>query len=340
MPNYNTKNEILKKYYEEYLELDEGLSEQTIYSKLRDLRKYEEHTSFKCFSTFNKKQAGLFKGYYKKACNPTGETISASTILITFQNLKEFFTWLSRQKGYKTKINYDDLRIFNLTRKEENTARQVPYKNAPSLEHVKEAIHAMSLNSELERRNQALIAFALLTGARVQALISLRLGDVDEVNCIVRQNPKHVHTKFSKYIVTQFFEVGEDIQNIALSWVKHLRKKKGVSDNHPLFPASQGGFNAETQSFEIVGLSDRHITSTTTVREIFKEAYDPANLPYYKPHLLRDTLARHGERICKTPEQFKAWSQNLGHSSTLTTFNSYGEVHAHRQCELIKSLKE
>jgi hypothetical protein len=33
-----------------------------------------------------------------------------------------------------------------------------------------------------------------------------------------------------------------------------------------------------------------------------------------------------GERICRTPEQFKAWSQNLGHEKPLMTFCSYGNL--------------
>jgi hypothetical protein len=41
---------------------------------------------------------------------------------------------------------------------------------------------------------------------------------------------------------------------------------------------------------------------------------------------------------CKTPEEFKAWSQNLGHEKVLTTFTSYGAVAAHRQAALIKGL--
>ena len=44
-----------------------------------------------------------------------------------------------------------------------------------------------------------------------------------------------------------------------------------------------------------------------------------------------------GEQMCQTPEQFKAWSQNLGHESPLTTFTSYGKVSLHRQGELIRS---
>jgi hypothetical protein len=37
-------------------------------------------------------------------------------------------------------------------------------------------------------------------------------------------------------------------------------------------------------------------------------------------------------------EQFKAWSQNLGHENCLTTFSSYGEIPAARQAEIIRGL--
>jgi hypothetical protein len=45
-----------------------------------------------------------------------------------------------------------------------------------------------------------------------------------------------------------------------------------------------------------------------------------------------------GQRICQTPEQLKAWSQNLGHNSSLTTFTSYGEIAPSRQFEIIGAL--
>jgi hypothetical protein len=52
----------------------------------------------------------------------------------------------------------------------------------------------------------------------------------------------------------------------------------------------------------------------------------------------RNTLVRLGQEVCKTPEQFKAWSQNLGHEKVLTTFTSYGEVACQRQGEIIRGL--
>jgi len=45
-----------------------------------------------------------------------------------------------------------------------------------------------------------------------------------------------------------------------------------------------------------------------------------------------------GEKLCHTPEQFKAWSQNLGHEKALTTFSNYGEVATERQRDIIREL--
>jgi hypothetical protein len=50
-------------------------------------------------------------------------------------------------------------------------------------------------------------------------------------------------------------------------------------------------------------------------------------------------LATFGERTCRTPGDFKAFSQNIGHDKVLTTFTSYGEVPTERQAEIVRSLK-
>lgn len=56
------------------------------------------------------------------------------------------------------------------------------------------------------------------------------------------------------------------------------------------------------------------------------------------PHAIRDTIAMLGETRCNSPEEFKAWSQNLGHEHVLTTFTSYGNVAQHRQDEILNKL--
>ena len=45
-----------------------------------------------------------------------------------------------------------------------------------------------------------------------------------------------------------------------------------------------------------------------------------------------------GEQTCSTPEEFKAWSQNLGHEKVLTTLTSYGQVDRVRQGDIIRKL--
>jgi hypothetical protein len=47
---------------------------------------------------------------------------------------------------------------------------------------------------------------------------------------------------------------------------------------------------------------------------------------------------RLGQTVCQTPEEFKAWSQNLGHEKVLTTFLSYGQVESPRQGQIIRGL--
>ena len=95
----------------------------------------------------------------------------------------------------------------------------------------------------------------------------------------------------------------------------------------------EGGFIA-------AGLSRHGWSTTQPIRDAFKAGCAAAGLPYFNPHSLRDMLARLGERVCDTPEAFKAWSQNLGHNDVLTTLTSYGQVPAHRQAELIRGLGE
>ena len=87
-----------------------------------------------------------------------------------------------------------------------------------------------------------------------------------------------------------------------------------------------------------MGLEPVCWSTAATVIKVMREAYARVGLPYFHPHLLRKTLVQVGEQRCRTPEEFKAWSQNIGHESVMTTFRSYGNVSVERQGELIKGL--
>jgi hypothetical protein len=88
----------------------------------------------------------------------------------------------------------------------------------------------------------------------------------------------------------------------------------------------------------VSGLEREHWSNASPIRTIFREAFVRTGLPYFNPHSFRNTLVQLGQAVCKTPEEFKAWSQNLGHEKVLTTFTSYGEVPCQRQGEIIRGL--
>jgi integrase/recombinase XerD len=87
-----------------------------------------------------------------------------------------------------------------------------------------------------------------------------------------------------------------------------------------------------------LGLERKHWRDAGAIRRIFKQAFERVELPNYNPHSFRHTLAVLGVKICRTPEEWKAYSQNFGHSSPMTTFNSYGPVAPHRQAEILNAL--
>jgi integrase/recombinase XerD len=70
----------------------------------------------------------------------------------------------------------------------------------------------------------------------------------------------------------------------------------------------------------------------------FPSGFRGSGAPVFQSHSFRKTLALFGQEVCQTPEEFKAWSQNLGHESVMTTFSSYGQVAERRQAEIIRSL--
>ena len=98
----------------------------------------------------------------------------------------------------------------------------------------------------------------------------------------------------------------------------HHHRQRRLDD--PVFPATNMIVGAARQ-FEVAGLTREHWSSAAPIRGIFRDAFQAAGLPYFNPHSLRSTLVHLGETRCKSPEDFKAWSQNLGHEGVLFAFD-------------------
>lgn len=338
MPKHNAANERIKREYLHYLRHARRHSEASLDAVAKSLARFEEATGWKDFGKFHRAQALAFKRKLDDArAVRSVKPLSRATVNSTLSALRQFFIWLAGQPGYKSKLAYDDAEYFNLSEKEVRVANARRDKPFPTLDQVHHVVGLMPAAADIELRDRALIAFALLSGARDGALASFKMKHVNMAERLVQQDARDVKTKFSKTFTTWFFPVGGDALEIFTHYYAHLREKLFWGDDDPLFPATQLGLSAEG-GFTPVGLSRNGWNSAGPVRAIFRKAFERASLPYFNPHSFRDTLVQLGEKVCTTPESFKAWSQNLGHEGMLTTLTSYGQVSSHRQAELIRGM--
>ena len=340
MRKHSANNERIKRKYLTFLKQAKGQNEASIDAVAKAIARFESYNKYKDFKAFHFEQAIGFKKHLAgQTHHKTGGKLSLSTLNGAARHLKAFIQWLSQETGYKSRIKYSDAEYFNISEKEARTAKAKRQKSVASVEQIKHVLTVMPNGTAIEKRNRALIAFTLLTGARDSAMASMKLKHIDFNADTVYQDAREVNTKFSKTFTTCFFPVGDDVRDIVFQWVEYLRNKYSMNNEDPLFPKtkmSQGSDN----NFQVSGLTCEHWSSAAAIRKIFKGAFSLAELPDFNPHSFRNTLAVLGESLCHSAEEFKAWSQNLGHEGVLTTFYSYGEVQESRQVAIFKQFKE
>lgn len=338
MTKLNPANERIKRAYFVYLREARRRNDASIDGVAMALARFEASTGHRDFSKFHREQAVAFKRKLdQQIALRTGQRLSRATVNSTLSALRSFFIWLADQPGYKRRVSYSDADYFNLSEKDVRIAKAVREKPFPTIEQVNHVLRCAPATSDIELRDRALVALVLLTGVRDGALASLKLKHIDLVESRLDQDAREVKTKFSKTFSTWFFPVEGPAKAILAAWVSHLRDDLLWGGDDPMFPATRMELGPDG-GFVTAGLKREAWSTAEPIRRIFRQAFARAELPYFKPHSIRDTLVQLGEMSCQTPEEFKAWSQNLGHEKVLTTFASYGVVASHRQAELIHGL--
>ena len=299
--------------------------------------RFERGIGFKPFKRFHIEQALGFKRHIETDKNSkTGKPLSKASIDGILGLVKAFIAWLVGQPGYKSRITYADAEYFNLNAKDARAAhaeRDAPY---PTMEQCAHVFAQMSCATDIENRNRALFAFLMLTGARNGAIASLRLKRVDIVEGCVYQDARDVKTKFAKTFTTWFLPVDPAYLGCFKAWMNHLRQNLLFGHEDALFPKPEMGL--VEGSFAALGLSIETYANAGKIREVIKAAFLSAGLPAFAPHSFRKTLVKYGYQCCKTREQFKAWSLNLGHDSVVTTISAYCPISKERQAELIRGM--
>jgi integrase len=333
----NSENERIKHRYRGYLKEAKQLGEHSIDAVEKALDRFEDYTRRRDFRDFRPEQAVAFKRHLGEQRGiRTAERLSKATIYSTLNALREFFFWLAGQPGFRARLNYSDADYFKASLKDTAIAKAGREPRVPTLDQIRTVLGAMPASSSIEKRNRALIAFTILTGARDDAVASMRLKHLDLAERQVFQDARDVRTKFSKTFSTWFFPVGEEIEAIVAGWKGYLQTALNFGPEDALFPQTKVGIAADG-SFGNPELARAGWANAQPIRSIFKDAFEAAGLPYFNPHSFRNTLVQLGMEICRTPAELKAWSQNLGHEAVLTTLTSYGTIPAHRQRDLIRA---
>ncbi len=334
----NAANERMKREYLYHLRHARRQSEATVDKAAAAIDSFLAYTRHRDLRKFHRRQATGFKDHLLGRQNDrTGAALSLSTVQSNLKAMRNFTIWLADQSGYKRSVTYTDADYFSLSHGEARAASAPRTKRPPSLEDIHRVIALMPAASDIELRDRAVIAFTILTGARDGATASFRLKHLDIEARHLIQDGREVATKFHKTFQTYFFPIGGDAERIVVEWVRHLQAKLNFGPEDPLFPRTKTGLDSEGRLGPL-GLDHAPWSNATAIRRIFKVAFAAAGLPYGNPHLFRDALVLHGQNVCKTPAQFKAWSQNLGHEDVLTTLRSYGSISARDQEALIRGL--
>ena len=337
MVKYNPANLRIKRKYLVWLKEAHGLADASINKAAASIDRYIDYLNGKDLRAFNIEHARSFKRSLAKQNSGTNKQgLSITTVDGILRALKAFFHWLADQNGYRSRITHSDAAYFSTDRKSARAAHSSLWKPHPTPEQMRHVISIMPVNSVIERRNRAFMAFLFLTGSREKAAISVHLQHIDMVSGSVNFDGRSMDVKYGKRFTTTFFPVGDDIANILVDWIKELREVHFRCSTDPLFPKTKVAVG-QSGGFEAVGISNQPWSSASSAVKIFKEAFANAGFPEFSPHRIRDTIAELAKDFCTTPEHYKAWSQNLGHENVLTTFMNYGSVAAGRQTDLMRA---
>jgi integrase/recombinase XerD len=251
--------------------------------------------------------------------------------------LKVFLTWLERQKGYRSKISYNDIDYLNITNNQRRAAKATEHKKSYSFEQIVKTIRQMPSETMINRRDKAIISANALCSLRISELRTIKLKNLieEEGKCFIHINPKDIDSKFAKTRYADCAALPQDIFDNVINWKNELVLKCQFGKKDPLFPKIPSNFN----QFNLLesSITKEEIKSGSQIRNIFKNAFVSAGFEYINPHNFRHTRARFASK--QSPQYLNATSQSLGHKNIDTTLNGYGELSIDEQREVIGGVK-
>ena len=336
---HNAENERIKRAYLIYLKEARRLGEHSIDAAAAALAKFEDYTKYRDFKRFHIQQAiGFKRKLSEQVSRQTGERLSRGTVHSTLNALRGFFQWLAMQPGYRSHLTYADAEYFSLPEKEARIAKTTFERPVPTSSRSCTCSGGMPAGS----------------GCRLAQSCRDRLHAAhrrprwrDGLAEAQARRPRRGHGRAGR--ARGAHEVLEDLHNLVLPvwrWGASDRRRLGVlpRDGEAVWS------RRSTVSSNPGGTGPRSpVPGRRAVpRTLVERHAHPVDLQggvRSAPACPTPTRIPSARRwpssvnvVCHTPEEFKAWSQNLGHEQVMTTFSSYGHVATDRQAELIRRL--
>jgi integrase len=338
------ENEQIKRSFFEQLKGGRGFAKSSVRVFAEAIGQWQTFSNNDDFSNYNKSKAVAFTEWLavRPAKTKLG-TISLVTQYNYLRRVKKFFVWLSEQPGYKSKIVKDDVDFLRLSKKDARIAQSGTTKKMPTFEEVKKIIEGIGAENEIDMRDRALICFAFITGARISAIISLKMKNFDKTTNSIDQNPGDgVKTKNSKRILTTFFPIGwDEPEKYFTEWYEYL-ESKGFQSDYPIFPTTLSSFTTDKNNYSKEFTGKDFWVGTGAARKIFEKRCKNVNLHYFHPHSFRHLVVNLLSKRRLTEEEKRAISLNLGHENVGTTFGAYGygSMSSEDAIKIVQKLKD
>lgn len=246
--------------------------------------------------------------------------VSVAYMVKICTTVRDFLTW--RSPKHMTKVWIETIRPAKRAGQEE------PHVRIVYTEGDIRKLLAFKPRGLDDLRDQAAVAMLFLSGMRVTAFATLRIGCVDLDNRRILQWPSlHVRTKNSKSATTYLLNIAEFLDP-CIEWDNLVRGQLG-----------------EEQPWYALLNQENHLISgepgmyrACRVREHLQRLCVLAGVHYLSPHKLRHGHAVYALKQAQTVADYKAVSQNLMHSSLQTTDQIYAVLSSNDVGERIERL--
>ena len=325
MTNLSYENEQMKRRFFEHLKGGEGFAGDSVTKFAEAISQWQIFTENADFVLFDIEKAMAFREWLntRDAKTKSGK-LSLTTQYHYLRRLKRFFMWLCSQPEYRNGVLKTEVDFLRLSKKDARIATAGTTKKMPVFEEVKKIIESIDAKNDIDLRDRAMICFALITGMRISAIVTLRMKNFDKEQRHINQNPGDgVRTKNSKTILTTFFPIGwDEPEKYFMEWYEY-QLSKGAGPDDPIFPSTLKGFSGRN-TFSKTLVSEGFWSGSGAARKVFEKRCLNAGVQYYHPHSFRHLIVSMMSKTRLTEEEKRAISMNLGHENVGTTFGSYG----------------